>query len=158
MHPVHLSTVGRGKPWGMTKTTHSSAPGSRALALGDRIFHVPLLPLRQNRFVYPIVRELSAAPNDPESFIGRLVAAEGSPEHVTTEELDQLAEAVFHAATAADPTLTRDEFEDLPITPAQLIDGFFVVRLQTGAWRTPEDDSSSTAAEGEGAPGEASGA
>lgn len=157
MQRLHLQTVGRVKPWGMTETTRSPAPGSRALALGDRIFHVPLLPLRQNRIVYPIVRALAAAPNEPESFIGRLVAAEGSPEHVTTDELDQLAEAVFHAATAADRTLTRDEFEDLPITPAQLIDGFFVVRLQTGAWKAPEDDSSSTAAEGEAA-GEASGA
>lgn len=138
--------------------TPMPAPDSRAIALGGRIFNVPQLPLRQNRIVYPIVRTLSAAPTEPDSFVSRLMAAGGSPDQVTPEELDQLAEIAFHAASAADRALTREEFEDLPISPVQLVEAFFVVRLQTGGWLVPESDSAGAAAEGEAAPGEAQGA
>ena len=52
---------------------------TRDLVLADRTFAVPPLPLRHNRVVYPLCRDLSMTQgeDDTESFIGRLVAAGG---------------------------------------------------------------------------------
>lgn len=109
---------------------------TRDLVLADRTFAVPPLPLRHNRVVYPLCRDLSMTQgeDDTESFIGRLVAAGGKPEAVRDDEWPKLEKIALHAAMAADPAFDAATFDAMPITMMQLIDAFFVARQQTGVW------------------------
>lgn len=135
----------------MTKT--------RDIVLGDRTFAVPVLPLRHNRVIYPLCRDLSADPEDKESFFARLSDRKGTPDAVRDDEWDKLIEIAFNGACAADSTLTRADFDNLPITPPQLLDAFFPIRFQTGAWRAPEEiEAAPDAAEKDQDPGEAAAA
>lgn len=104
---------------------------TRPVFLGGRTFDVPVLPLRVNRVVYPLCRALTIG---EDSFFSRVIAADGSVLAVTDEELETLATIAFGAAQAADKELTQEAFEDLPITPVQLLDAFFAIRIQTGVW------------------------
>ncbi len=139
-------------------TIPTPAPEARQVDLGGRSFAVPALPLRANRVIYPLCRDLSANAADADSFIGRLAASNGAPDAVTDAELDKLIKIAYEAACAADPFMTLDQFEELPITPPELLNAFFAIRLQTGGWLLPESNSAGAAAEGEVAPGEAQGA
>ncbi|MCW1984991.1 UNVERIFIED_ORG: hypothetical protein M2348_000702 [Sphingomonas sp. R1F5B] len=114
---------------------------TRTIILADREFAVPPLPIRINRLVYPIVRELSAVPTDEaaDCFLRRLANSQGSIDAVTDAEWSQLIELAFLAATAADQAMTREQFDTLPITPPELLAAFFPVRLQTGAWVAGDD-------------------
>lgn len=109
---------------------------TRDITLGDRTFAVPPLPLRHNRVIYPLCRDLSVidGEDDTESFIGRLVAAGGKPEAVRDDEWPKLEKIALHAAMAADASFDATVFDALPITMMQLIDAFFVARQQTGVW------------------------
>jgi hypothetical protein len=107
---------------------------TRDIVLGGKTFAVPVLPLRHNRVIYPLCRDLSADPDNAESFIGRLAASGGSPDKVADDELDKLIQIAFHAAQAADKELSGAAFDELPITPPELLNAFFLIRLQTGAW------------------------
>lgn len=109
---------------------------TRDLVLADRTFAVPPLPLRHNRVVYPLCRDLSvgSGEDDTESFIGRLVLAGGRPEAVRDDEWPKLEKIALHAAMAADTSFDAATFDALPITMMQLIDAFFVARQQTGVW------------------------
>lgn len=130
---------------------------TRDIKLGGRIFAVPPLPLRINRTVYPLCRALSTGPDGAgmeASFIGRVLAANGSIFAATDDELDKLADIAFGAANAADKSLTREEFDDLPITPVELLDAFFAIRPQTGVWIAPKASDEA----GEQGQGEAQGA
>jgi len=114
---------------------------ARTITLAGREFAVPPLPIRINRQVYPIVRELSAVPTDEaaDCFLRRLANSQGSIDAVTDAEWSQLIEMAFLAATAADQAMTREQFDALPITPPELLAAFFPVRLQTGAWVASDD-------------------
>lgn len=109
----------------MTKT--------RDIVLADRTFAVPLLPLRYNRVIYPLCRDLSEIEGE-DTFFARLESKGGTPDAVRDNEWEKLTEIAFHAACAADKDMARDDFENMAITPPQLIDAFFIVRLQTGGW------------------------
>lgn len=126
---------------------------TRPITLGGRVFDVPALPLRINMKVYPLCKALSTAadPADAESsFVGRVLAASGSIFAISDEELATLAEIAFGGASAADKTMTREAFDDLPINPVELLDAFFVVRGQTGVWMAPKTpDTAGDQAEGE---------
>lgn len=130
---------------------------TRDIVLGDRTFPVPVLPLRANRIVYPLCRDLSANPEDDDSFFGRLMALGGTPDAVRDDEWPKLEDIAFHAAAAAAPELTRETFDDMPIRPSQLIDAFFIVRIQTGGWIAPETrtDAAEAPDAGEATPPEA---
>lgn len=132
---------------------------ARDIVLGDRTFAVPVLPLRHNRIIYPLCRDLSVihGEDDTESFMGRLVSANGTPDAVRDDEWPKLEKIALQAAMAADPAFTQEDFDNLPVTMPQLIDAFFVVRMQTGAWvsRLPGGEAS---AEEAPASGEAEGA
>lgn len=108
----------------------------REITLADRTFAVPPLPLRHNRVIYPLCRDLSVinGEDDTESFIARLVAAGGKPEAVRDDEWPKLEKIALHAAMAADASFDAAAFDALPITMMQLIDAFFVARQQTGVW------------------------
>jgi hypothetical protein len=112
---------------------------------GDWTFTVPRLPFRVSRVVYPICQRLTNA-----GLVERLATA-GASFEVTEAEVDDLAQIAFLACQAADPGLTRDAFDDLPITPPQLFDAFFSVRQACGGWRRLP------AVEGQEPSGEASG-
>jgi hypothetical protein len=140
-------------------STLSPAPDARQVELGGRTFAVPVLPLRANRVIYPLCRDLSANASAEDSFIGRLAASNGAPDAVTDAEFDKLIEIAYEAACAADPLMTLDQFEEMPITPPELLNAFFLIRLQTGGWVAPSNDITSQADSAEdAAPGEAAGA
>lgn len=132
---------------------------TRPVLLGGRTFDVPLLPLRYNRVIYPLCRDLSIVPegSDPmESFEARVLKSRGSLNLVRDDEWPKLEQIAFNGALAADKTLTREQFDDLPILPTELINAFFAIRLRTGAWIKGENND--VAQDGDAAPGEATGA
>jgi hypothetical protein len=108
----------------------------RTITLGGREIDVPALPLRLNMQAYPLCRKLS---ND--GLLERVAAAKGAVD-CTADEMADLAELAFLAAKAADPALERDAFDEMPITPPELLDSFFSIRYQTGGWvaTTPEEE------------------
>ena len=118
---------------------------TRTITLGGMAFTVPALPFRINRRAYPLCRKLTAA-----GLIERALAASGSLD-CTAEEMDDLGELAFLAASAADKTLTRDAFDDLPVAPPELLDAFIAIRYQTGAWVAQEAGVETGAGEMQGA-------
>ncbi len=100
---------------------------TRPITLGTRTFDVPALPLRVCRVVYPLIRKLN---ND--GLIDRILAANGSLD-CTQEEFDDLVEIAFLMANAAEP-VSNAEFDEMPITPPQLVDTLFAARYQSGGW------------------------
>lgn len=56
-------------------------------------------------------------------------------ENLSGERLSPLAEVLWHGLRRAHPTLTRDEFFDLPITIAELVAALPVVIEQAGGKR-----------------------
>ena len=112
-----------------TKTTTPTANtrGPLDISLGGRIFSVPPLPLRFNREVYPRCAELTSA-----GLLDRM--DEAGNIGLTANDIDDIGEIAFWGASAADPTLTREAFDELPISPAELVDSFIVIRVQTGGW------------------------
>lgn len=128
----------------------TAIPKNRDIVLGDRTFSVPPLPIRINRVVYPICRKLVM-----DDLLKRCIDA-GGELVATSEELDQLIQIAFLAASAADSTVTQEQFDQLAITPPQLLDAFFLLRYQTGAW-VEVPSASAPLAPGEDVPGEAEG-
>lgn len=110
------------------------------MVLAGRTFAVPPLPLRYNRVVYPLCRDLSLTDgeDDTECFLARLLAANGTPEAVRDDEWPKLEKIALHCAMAADKAFTAEAFDDLAIAPQQLIDAFFVARTATGVWIPPK--------------------
>ena len=107
---------------------------SRTITLGGTGFEVPMLPIRLNKVAFPLCRKLHNA-----GFLDRILAGNGQVD-ASAEEMDDLTEIAFIAAQAANPRTTREEFDNWPITPAELVDAFFLLRYQTGAW-VPVDPS-----------------
>jgi hypothetical protein len=118
---------------------------TRRIKLGGQAFDVPALPLRLNMKAYPLCRKLGAA-----GLIER-IAASGGQLDCTADEMVDLVELTFLGVTAADPTVKRETFDELTVTPPELLDAFLVLRYQTGGW-VPMP------AEGEHGAGEAPGA
>lgn len=114
---------------------------------------VPALPLRLTVKAYPLCKKLAN-----NGYAERYVDAvkSGGTIEVSDEELADLAEIAFYGASAADPSLTREAFDDLPVTPPELIDCYFPIRLQTGGWIA--SDPTASPEEGQEVPGEAQGA
>lgn len=128
---------------------------SRTIVLAGGSLDVPMLPIRLNKIAYPICQRLHAA-----QVIERAIKGEGKCD-ISAEEMDDLTELAFVAAQAANPRTTREEFDNWPISPPELIDAFFLVRYQTGAWVPVEgspDDQLQISDEEEESSGEAQGA
>lgn len=100
------------------------------LALGERSFDVPRLPLGVTLTVYPICRRLSRA-----GVAERIIA----DEDITDEERGDLVEIACHLAHAMDETIDAKAFLALPVTPPQLNAAFFIARIQCGGWTRLED-------------------
>ena len=101
---------------------------SRTITLGGKSFAIPPLPLRINAAAYPLCRSLSNA-----GLIERAAQAGGALD-CTEEEMGQLGDLAFLAVSASPLGPTRDGFDELPITPVELLDAFFAIRYQTGGW------------------------
>lgn len=126
---------------------------TREIILAGESFAIPALPLRINRVVYPLCARLTwhKDPADPEraSFLDRCVAAHGLGE-CSTDEMDILADIAFHAVSASDHPIDRQAFDDMPIVAGELLDAFFAIRYQTGAWRPAPVSEGSDAGEAMG--------
>ena len=92
---------------------------ARIVRLAGRDFYVAPLSLRQILAIADYVPKLSA--------IGT--------EELSSERLLPLAEVLWHGLCRAHPTLTREEFFDLPITIAELVAALPVVIEQAGGKR-----------------------
>lgn len=114
------------------------------ISLGARTFAVPPLPFRVSMVVYPLCQKLTNA-----GLAERLLKAAVEPWGVSMEEMTDLGDIAFLSCRTADPELTREAFDELPITPAQLFDAFFALRVACGGWGRP--------AEGQEPKGEAKG-
>lgn len=101
---------------------------SRTITLAGGPIEVPMLPIRLNKIAYPICQRLHEA-----KLIDRAVEGRGTC-HVSEAEMEDLVELAFVAVQAAIPTTTREEFDSWPISPPELLDAFYLVRYQTGAW------------------------
>lgn len=100
------------------------------IEIGDSTYNVPRLPFKVSRTVYPLCQRLSNA-----ELPMRLVLPK-EPLSLTDEEMDDLGKIAFLACKAADPGLTQEAFDNMPITPPQLFDAFFAIRKACGGWRT----------------------
>ncbi|KUR73859.1 hypothetical protein [Novosphingobium sp. FSW06-99] len=98
------------------------------ITLGGQTFAVPPLPIRWNREAYPLSAKLISG-----GLFDRL-GADGML-NLTGDDIDNLAELAFLGASAADPSLTREFFDDLPIRPLELFDAFLAIANQTGGWQ-----------------------
>ena len=88
----------------------------RTVRLAGRDFYVAPLSLRQILAIADYVPKLSGL----------------SADTMSGERLMPIAEIVWHGLRRTYPTLTRDEFIDLPITVAELIAAVSVVIEQAG--------------------------
>jgi hypothetical protein len=136
------------------------------LVLADRTFELRRFTLRENARAYPLACQLVAG-----GVIDRwleameralaAVASAGRGEPASTassawmvseEEMGQMADLVFMACRAADAELTREAFDELAISPRELIGAFFEARYCTGVWIRPEADEPAGEGDGEPAP------
>jgi len=101
------------------------------IILAGHTFTVPPLIIRWNRNAYPICAQLIAA-----GLFDRM--SEKGTLSLTGADLDQLAELAFVGVQASGSSLSRENFDDLPISPGELFDAFLVIATQTGAWRFAE--------------------
>ena len=118
---------------------------TRNITLGGQVYAVPHLPIRINKKAYPICRNLATS-----GLLDRCLKAEGRLD-CTEDEMADLAELAWLGASAADKSLTRAAFDDLPINPLELLSAFLDIRIQTGAW-LDQEDAPADMGEAEGAP------
>lgn len=91
----------------------SEAP---TVTLGGRDWKIPKLAARQNKLV--ITRLLSLAAFDAQN--------------PTDDQMEKLYSSVFIALTRAYPSLTRDEFDDLPISYEECMKAFPIIADAAG--------------------------
>lgn len=92
---------------------------ARSVRLAGRDFHIAPLSLRQILAIADYVPKLSAI----------------TAENMSGERLSPLAEVLWHGLRRAHPSLTREEFFELPISIAELVAALPVVIEQAGGRR-----------------------
>ena len=103
---------------------------SWTIELGDNTYTVPRLALKYSRVAYPLCQKLSNA-----GLPARIILPT-EPLQLTEDEMNDLAIIAFTMCRAAEPGMTLEAFEELPISAPQLYDAFFAARHATGGWRT----------------------
>ena len=91
------------------------------VTLAGQDWPVPMLAPRQNRVVVPA--------------IGRWARSDHGL--ISTEQFDDAVMIVHTALTRGHPELTREAFEDLPITTLELMSALPVIARQTGLFKPP---------------------
>jgi len=122
----------------MAEKTHAPdqsliAPGCPVVMLAGREWFVPELAMRQSRVVVPAL--MRVMPMLQEMQGGAPSAMAGLSE----EHFENIIAIVHCALTRAYPTLTREEFLDLPASTAELIAALGVVTRQTGFFKRAEE-------------------
>jgi hypothetical protein len=95
------------------------------ITLGEHTYAIPMLAPRQNRIVIP---KLLALMKQMAGEDGKTI----NPLALDTASYDELLDLTWVAITRAQPTLTKDEFLDRPVTLMELITGMDVVAKQCG--------------------------
>ncbi len=108
-------------------TIEASAFAPRDITLAGKVFSVPMLRISINREAYPLCARLTS------SGVLDRIGSDGTI-NLSGEDIDALADLAFWGTLAADGNLTREEFDEMPISPVELIDAFIVMRWQTGGW------------------------
>jgi hypothetical protein len=108
------------------------ADNTKTIILAGSPIEVPFLPIRLNKIAYPLCRKLHNL-----GFMERVITGKGQLD-CSPEEMEDLIELAYVAAVAANPRITRDEFDNWPVTPPELVDCWFLLRYQTGGWIAPE--------------------
>ena len=119
----------------MAEKTHAPdqsliAPGCPIVTLAGREWFVPVLAMRQARVVVPAIMKL--LPAIPRMKSGDVTALDA-------ETFDLIITAVHGALTRAYPSLSRDEFLDLPASTNELAAAIGVVTRQTGFFKPAEE-------------------
>ena len=99
----------------------------RDITLAGKVFSVPMLRISINREAYPLCARLTL------SGVLDRIGQDGTI-NLSGEDIDALADLAFWGTLAADGNLTREEFDEMPISPVELLDAFIVMRWQTGGW------------------------
>lgn len=115
------------------------APGCPVVTLAGREWFVPTLAMRQSRVIVPALMRVMPALDEIQS----------NPHALSEEHFESIIAAIHAALTRAYPTLTLDDFLDLPVSTAELIAAITVVTRQTGAFKpaaavAPEEQTEET--------------
>lgn len=107
---------------------------------------VPELAVRQLDLIWDDTLALTEALTcEQQDEFGRKLYA------LTGEQMAKLRGVVYVGLTRAHPELTREEFDDVPATPAEMVVAFFVVRAQSLIFGRPSKEAAPKPA-GEGDP------
>lgn len=89
-----------------------------AVTLGKREWKVPEFAARQNRRLLPLIM--------------RSLSGLSDAMNLTQEQTDALFEAGYIALTRGYPNLTREQFDDLPVTASELMRALPIIAKQAG--------------------------
>ena len=93
-----------------------------AITLGGKEWPIPQLAVKQNRIIDPLlIRIIPSVGGDRSGLLGRL-----APHY------DALLEICYTALTRGNPELTRQQFDDLPVTLVEMMNAFNIIAQQTG--------------------------
>jgi len=95
------------------------------ITLGGKEWTIPPLAIKQNRIIDPLIMGLVP-------FFTGLSAGNGSITGMGQVEYDALLTITYTALTRANPTLRREEFEELQVNLPELVEAFSVIAQQTG--------------------------
>lgn len=105
------------------------------ITLAGQEWPVPTLAPRQNRVVVPglleVIPQIIRARSDAPDASGLAQLAR----YLDTATYDRLAEIVYTALTRANPALSREAFDDLPIGTAELIGALNPIARAAGLYR-----------------------
>jgi hypothetical protein len=91
----------------------------RPISIGGKLWPIPKLGWRQ---LEPMQEAL-----DP--LVKAIITDQTPMAELTREQVGQVAQIVYLGMTRAHPGLTRDEFDEMETSRAELIDAFFTVAL-----------------------------
>jgi hypothetical protein len=100
-------------------------------------FPVPRIVWAELKFVVPALMSLTSTLDRMRASGGNLVAAT-----MSEEEMETLGKVVYYGIKRGTPTLSRGEFETMPMSFDELVSAVFVVASQCGMMVKAEDGAS----------------
>ena len=155
---------------------HAKSTGAPCIRLVGTDWPIPLLAPRQNRIVVPAVAKITKRMRDiaEQKFATikdderqSLIESLGSETELRSrlwrvtdfsfeiisalepEFFDLLSDALYWSLTRAHPTLTRQQFDDMPIGMMEMVDAVGIIAQQTGMMRRTETEAAGPLATGE---------
>lgn len=140
----------------------AKSAGAPCIRLAGQDWPIPLLAPRQNRIVVPAVTKITRRMRDiaeqkfaslKEDERQALIDSLGSEAELRTrlwkvtdfsfeiisalepEFFDLVSDALYWSLTRAHPTLTRQQFDDMPIGMIEMVDAMGIIAQQTGMMR-----------------------